>query len=304
LLPFRQNFSLFNFVFLPIIVSVGLILNLIWMYSLAVFTLNPFLMNSLFVISQFLFFLFFIKQYFVKINTNQFSKQNFKEKISHYGLISLTIFLIFTITVLSLINFYQYPVLRSDLTDYHTALTQSIIFQEHLSYYYHPEVMFDIFKIDYPEKGTIAYPQGWHITTAVYSLFFGINSVQMAFVLSGLIISLIFGCLISLTFSISKSTLISLVAVIPFFYTGIQGNQEFYLYGTFITGLGPLILGILGILLSLVLIFSISKEKKYSLSIFIAVLIGVGVIHPPTFMYLISIFIVYLALNYNNEFFN
>lgn len=302
LLPFRRNFSLFNFVFFPIIISTGLILNVIWMYSLAVFTLNPFVMNSLFIISQFLFFLFFVKQFFIKINYNQFSKQHFKEKISHYGVIFLIIFLIFTITVLSLINFYQYPVLRSDLTDYHTALTQSIISQEHLSYYYNSEVMFDIFHRHYNEREPIPYPQGWHVTTAVYSLFFGINSVQMGFVLSGLVISLIFGCLIALTFSISKSILISLVSIIPFFYTGIRGTQEFYLYGTFITGLAPLIIGILGILSILVLIFSINKEKKYSLSIFIAILIGIGITHPPSVMYLILIMIAYLALNHNNEF--
>jgi hypothetical protein len=300
LLPFRNNISLFNLIYFPIIISTGLLVNLIWIFSLSVFTLDLFVMNSLLIISFPVFFIFFIKHYKNRLRCTQFLSK--KELIKQ--IILLITFLIILTSIASLIDLKEYPVLHSDLSDYHALLIQSIIHQDKVSFIYNHEIMHDVKKIDYANS-TIPYPQGFHATTAVYSKFFEINPTQQGFVINGIVISLIFGSIISLSFTISKSYLISLVSVMSFFYVALDGgNQEFYLFGNFIIGLSPSLLGLLGIILTLTLLFSINSKKNYSLSIFFVLLISIGVIHPPSTVYLILIFFAHVALNFNRQFFN
>lgn len=236
------------------------------------------------------------------INNQKISKKIFREKFFTSEILLLLPFIFFSIFILTLIDAFQYPILHSDLSEYHTALTQSILYHDYLSPYYNNDVMFEFNKTYVDVKHPIAYPQGWHVLTSSYSKFFGLNSMQMGFVLSGISISLIFGTIISLTRILSKSILYSFVAVSAFFYTA-HGFSEYSLYGIFLSGIGPFLLGVIGLILFLTFLFSF-QNKKLNYSILAALFFGIGVTYPILIIYVILISVVFLISNKQIGFYN
>ena len=286
LLPLRTQLNLPFLCIIPVCVSLGFVLHYLWVLALSSFTLHPLPLFSLFFISV---AIIFYQRLRVRFTNDHSVKQRYyhtQDKLISIGIDKghwkylIVLFIIPSILFLSLITYYQQPILYSDLGHHHTWLTESIISKGHLDPFW--------------EAGEIiGYPIGWHVLTGSFSILFNLEPLKMGFVLIGITSFLIYGVLLSISYFLTRSLWLSAASMAAFFYSPLTMDTQTYLYGLFVYGIAPVQLSFLCILLGLSLLLLIKRKNNQSfLSILLLLLIGAGIAYPPMVFY----FLIWIAL--------
>lgn len=296
LYPLRTQFNIPSIGMVPFYLAVGFILNFIWSLSVSPFTLNPIFLFSLFQISIISIFYIKIKKYMIKKNIlKSSSKEKLKSSLlstdAKKWIIVTSLFLISIILFVTISEKYPNPLPYSDLTTYHSILAQAILEHGNLSH-----TLTDAKILDFHSRliSTIAYPIGFHVNIVSYSQLFDLALPQTAHLILIISTLLIFGVLISTSFFMTRSILITISSMAAFFYVIFPRIDQPFLFFNISDGGGTIQLGILCFVSSLFLLLSCKKKYKPSfLLILFMLFLGTGFSHPSLIPYFLILIISY-----------
>ena len=282
LIPFRKHLVMPFLGIIPVTISLGFILNYLWVFALSPFTLQPLLFVVPFIISVTTIFYFRLSGFFIEEGN-----QNTSVEPSHNNLVLnqsesrkwISLFFVFIIPViLYIVLVNNYAELNPNLIivgdwNYHTTLIKTILQQDHLSLFLE-------------DGGLVGYPIGWHVATAGFANFFKLQPLQMGFLLLTVLSFLLFGVLMSAAFLVIRSIWITIGAMTAYFFVNMSSPFTF-VYGGFLAGFGPFLLGSLCAITTLFFLLLIKNKNNYSFFLLLLLLlIGTGVAYPPMTIYL------------------
>lgn len=270
---------------LPLYLGLGFILNSVWMFSISSFTLDPLVMFSLFIISiTIIFYQTFIRKS-VNFDVSQkdfgsFLIKKVSKENSYSQFLLLTVFFLPLILFIIIVDHFQLPILDSDIK-FHSFLTDSIIEQGRMAIFFS-----EIESVPLHFQGTsIAYPEGWHVVNAVYTIFNNLTSIKMAFSLISVTTFLIYGSLLTISYHLTRSIWLAIASMGGFFFIPLPIiDYQLYLYGTFVAGLGPAQFGFLVLTTSLSLTLITSQKNNQTFFIIIFLLLFAAFIAYPLFI--------------------
>jgi len=300
LLPLQRLIVIPNFIKLVLCLSIGLTLNFLWSYFISPYTIHPIANFSLFAISIFIILFNHHKQ---KLNDGWDEPEKFqRELVSHNNKIlfhlsneennkfniikkevpffSLLI-LFFVIIMLMFSNFGWWP----PYGDYelHSMFTAIQIYEGNLT-----------LEVPFFTEGEIIYPLGAHVTSANLSILYNISPPETLLMLSGIIMFLILGILMSLVFTLTKSFWLALIVLISLF-TINQGiiDTDGSLWGQFVIGVIPNLAGFFFLFLLFLVLLTIKQDNISSKIFLILITISGIVVYPVTLIYSLMIITIF-----------
>jgi hypothetical protein len=301
LLPINNSLQAIPLIRLVIYLSTGFALYFLWAYFTSVFTINPLSTYFLLLVSSIIIgYNFFKTNHKIEtkvIEQHDDSVAGYKIRISipilDKKFVSIHIrdilFLVFFVTsffyIISYVEFHSWPPFGD--SERHAQITAMQIingrFIDHVPF--SPDLKFN-------------YPLGIHFFAANLSLLYDIPPPQIIWLLSGTGMYLFSLVILSITYILTRSTLLSAAVLLAGLHTG-TGNLETFLWGYFFNGVLPTLLGFFVIFLLILLLVTIKQKDQIEKMIIFGIIIFSGIIlYITTITYMALFVLVYTLVNF------